>query len=145
MRHRPIVIVVMPRRLRRAYSNKKPVCLLGFVPYSPVRYWPITMPGITLTMPWGLNFRGSLTLEPEHKPAARHVLLMAQRVQQEKIACLLAEPGADAALARRIFGAQAFHMAVVDELFASTPRGPQGYAAAWNGMATAIERCLAGR
>lgn len=92
----------------------------------------------------GLNFRGSLTLEPEHKPAARHVLLMAQRVQQEKIACLLAEPGADAALARRIFGAQAFHMAAVDELFASTPRGPQGYAAAWNGMATAIERCLAG-
>ncbi len=92
----------------------------------------------------GLNFRGSLTLEPERKPGAQHVLLMARRVQQEQIGCLLAEPGADAALARRIFGAQPFRMAAVDELFASAPRGPQGYEAALASMADEIERCLGG-
>lgn len=92
----------------------------------------------------GLNFRGSLTLEPELKPGAQHVLLMARRVQQEQIGCLLAEPGADAALARRIFGAQVFRMAAVDELFARTPRSPQGYEAALAGMAAEIQRCLGG-
>jgi len=92
----------------------------------------------------GLNFRGSLTLEPEHKPGAQHVLLMARRVQQEHIGCLLAEPGADTGLARRIFGTEAFRMAAVDELFATTPRGAQGYESALAGMAAEIERCLGG-
>lgn len=90
----------------------------------------------------GLNYRGSLTLEPELRPGAQHVLLMARRVQQERIGCLLAEPGADEALARRIFGTRTFRTAAVDELFASTPRGPQGYEAALAGMAEEIRRCL---
>jgi zinc transport system substrate-binding protein len=92
----------------------------------------------------GLNYRGSLTLEPAQKPGAQHVLQMAHRIEQEKIACLLTEPGADMALAQRIFGAQAFRTAVVDELFASTPRGPQGYEAGLAGMAASIQGCLEG-
>lgn len=93
----------------------------------------------------GLNFRGSLTLEPELKPGAQHVLLVARRVQQEQIGCLLAEPGADLALARRVFGLQAFRMAAVDELFAATPRGANGFEAGMTAMADAIHHCLAGK
>lgn len=90
----------------------------------------------------GLNYRGSLTLEPELRPGAQHVLMMARRVQQENITCLLAEPGADMALAQRIFGRQAFRMAAVDELFASVPRGATGYETGVAGMAEEIRRCL---
>ena len=93
----------------------------------------------------GLNFQGSLTPEPELKPGAQHVLLMAQRVQKAQISCLLAEPGADTALARRIFGSRPFRMASVDELFASTPRGPKGYESALAGMAAEIQQCLNGK
>lgn len=91
----------------------------------------------------GLRFRGSLTLEPEHKPGAQHVLAMARRVQKEKIACLLTEPGADAALATRIFGQQPYRMAGVDELFVGVPRGASGYETGLARMADEIYRCLA--
>jgi len=90
----------------------------------------------------GLRFRGSLALEPGHKPGARHVLVMARRVQKEKIACLLTEPGADAALAARIFGQQPHRVAGVDELFVSVPRGVSGYEAGFTKMAEDIYRCL---
>lgn len=90
----------------------------------------------------GLRFRGSLTIEPEYKPGAQHVLAMARRVQKEKIACLLTEPGADAALATRIFGRQPYRMARVDELFVGVPRGAGGYEAGLTGMADEIYRCL---
>lgn len=92
----------------------------------------------------GLRFRGSLTLEPELKPGAQHVLLMARRVQQEKIACLLTEPGADAALAARIFGQQSYRIARVDEQFVGVPRGAHGYEAGLEKMADEIYRCLSG-
>lgn len=90
----------------------------------------------------GLRFRGSLTLEPEHKPGAQHVLAMARRVQKEKIACLLTEPGADAALATRIFGRQPYRVAGVDELFVGVPRGASGYETGLARMADDIYRCL---
>lgn len=93
----------------------------------------------------GLLHRGSLTPEPEQKPGARHVLEMAQRVQKEGIACLLSEPGADTALAARIFGRQAYRVAAVDELFVGVPRGPEGYAAGLQNMAGEIQRCLTGK
>lgn len=90
----------------------------------------------------GLAFRGSLTHEPEHKPGAKHVLAMAKRVQAEKIACLLMEPGADAALARRVFGAQPYRAVAIDELFTGAARGADGYEAGLSAMADAMAQCL---
>lgn len=92
----------------------------------------------------GLRFRGSLTLEPEHKPGAQHVQVMVRRVRQENIACLLTEPGADTALATLVFGKQAYRQAAVDELFVGVPRGANGYEAGFAQMAAAIYRCLGG-
>ncbi len=91
----------------------------------------------------GLNFRGSLTHEPEHKPGARHVLAISRRVQKEKIGCLLMEPGADPALARRVFGSQPYRAEGIDELFTGAPRAPRGFEAGLAAMADGLAHCLA--
>ena len=68
----------------------------------------------------GLNFRGSLLAGDESKPSAKHFLWLSQTIHQEKITCLLAEPGFDEALARNVFAGQPSRRVMVDELFVST-------------------------
>jgi zinc transport system substrate-binding protein len=90
----------------------------------------------------GLDYRGSLTLHDEGQPGAQHLWLMAQRVQQEKISCLLAEPGFNAALARHIFNKSPARFVAVDELFVGVPFTARGYENGLAQMADEIYRCL---
>ncbi|MFN3586531.1 MAG: metal ABC transporter solute-binding protein, Zn/Mn family [Moraxellaceae bacterium] len=92
----------------------------------------------------GLRFRGSLTHEPEHAPGARHVLAMRQRVTAENIRCLLLEPGADPALAARVFGTQPHRAVAIDEMFRAAPRGADGYVTGLSAMVDGMARCLGG-
>lgn len=89
----------------------------------------------------GLRYRGSLTLDAESKPGARHFQLMATRIREEKVDCLLAEPGFDAALAERVTGGQPLRMVPVDEMFTSAPMDARGYAAGLRQVAADIARC----
>lgn len=88
-----------------------------------------------------LQFRGSLTADAESKPGARHFQLMAKRISQEKIGCLLAEPGFDEALVKRVAGKNILRSVAVDEMFTEAEMSAEGYVQGLQKVATEIERC----
>lgn len=92
----------------------------------------------------GLRYRGSLTLDAESKPGARHFQLMVERIRTERISCLLAEPGFDKALAERVAGGRALRMESVDEMFTLAPSDATGYERGLAQMASEILRCTGG-
>lgn len=92
----------------------------------------------------GLNYRGAIVAGDEAKPSAKHFLLLSQKIRQEKIACLLAEPGFDAALARNVFAGQSARQIVVDEQFAAAPTSATGYEQGLVQMVDGIFHCLSG-
>jgi ABC-type Zn2+ transport system substrate-binding protein/surface adhesin len=131
----------MPRRFAARLQQQKAGLLARFRPLQ-------SRPLLAYHDAWhyfdhamGLNYRGSLnvgarTKSREHSMCCRWRIVLSKK----RLRVLLTEPGADMALAQRIFGAQAFRTAVVDELFASTrARGPQGYEAGLAGMAASIQ------
>jgi ABC-type Zn2+ transport system substrate-binding protein/surface adhesin len=69
---------------------------------------------------------------------------MSQRIQDEGISCLLAEPGFDEALARRAFAGRVASFTSVDEFFVAVPFDGKGYEAGLTQMADAIYHCLGG-
>jgi zinc transport system substrate-binding protein len=92
-----------------------------------------------------LQYRGSLMASPESKPGARHFLLMSQRLQRERIACFVGDPGFDRALAQQAFHGQPLRTVEVDELFATTALNSRGYEAGLTQAANAFYGCLAGK
>ncbi len=92
----------------------------------------------------GLRYRGSLTLDAENKPGARHFQVMVERMRSEKIGCLLAEPGFDKALAMRMAGGRPLRMESVDEMFTQAPSGATGYERGLEQIADGIMRCTDG-
>lgn len=93
----------------------------------------------------GLNFRGSLLAGDESRPGAKHFLLMAQRIRQEGLFCLLGEPGFDQALARHVFNDRAANLHEVDELFSQAPFDAGGYERGLAQLSQGIYHCLGGR
>lgn len=92
----------------------------------------------------GLSYRGSVVASAESKPSAKHFLLLSQKIRQEGISCLLAEPGFDEALARNVFSGRPARLVAVDELFAAVPSDATGYEAGLSLMVDGVYRCLAG-
>lgn len=88
-----------------------------------------------------LRYRGSLTLDAESKPGARHFQWMSTRIREEKITCLLAEPGFDAALVQRVAAGQSLRMVPVDEMFTAAPLKATGYEEGLRQAALEISRC----
>lgn len=93
----------------------------------------------------GLTYRGSLTAHEAGRVGARHFLQMSQRIQGEGVACLLAEPGFDAALARRAFAGRVASFTAVDEFFGAALFDGKGYATGLTQMADRIYLCLGGK
>jgi zinc transport system substrate-binding protein len=74
-----------------------------------------------------LQFKGSLTLDADSRPGARHFQQMANRIQQEKISCLLTEPGFDPSLVQRVQGKRRLPHVAVDEMLTQAPLSQDGY------------------
>lgn len=89
-----------------------------------------------------LQYRGSLMASPESKPGARHFLLMAQRIERERIGCFIGEPGFDRKLVQQASRGRAMPMAEVDELFAAAPLESEGFEKGLALIAAAVHRCL---
>ena len=85
----------------------------------------------------GLNFKGSISISPEQKPSAKHLLQLKQQVQQYQWHCLLTEPQFDKSLADKVFGATGRYT-MVDETFSQASSYEQGF----KQMADAIYNCL---
>ncbi len=92
-----------------------------------------------LEAPLGLRFAGALSAGHEQQAGAKHLGRIAQTIKTQKVGCLLAEPGFDAALAQRVFNGQPGRFVAVDELFV----GAASYEAGLKTMAAGIGRCLA--
>lgn len=112
------------------------------LPPGPRRYLAYHDAYQYLELPLGLSFAGAVTLGHEQAPGAKHLAQLAQRIRQEKIACLLAEPGFDPALAQRPFDGTPARFVAVDELFTKAPRSPQGYEQGLLGMVDGLRACL---
>ncbi len=85
----------------------------------------------------GLNYRGSISISPEQKPSAKHLLQLKQQVQKNQWQCLLTEPQFDKGLADKVFGTTGRYT-MVDETFSQANSYEQGF----KHMADAIYTCL---
>lgn len=93
----------------------------------------------------GLRFRGSLLSGDEDRPGAKHFVALSARIQAEKLACLLGEPGFDQALARHVFNGRPARLVQVDETFARAPMTAAGFEAGLSALGADVYRCLGGR
>ena len=93
-----------------------------------------------LDAPLGLHFAGAVTAGHEQPPGARHMAVVAAHIQTQHIQCLLAEPGFDPTLAKRVFNGNPARIVGVDELFAHATSYQQGL----ESMANGIKSCLGG-
>lgn len=85
----------------------------------------------------GLRFAGSLSVSPESRPGARHLLLMKQRLRERQVYCLVREPASNPALLRQVAVAGG-REAVLDETF----RKGSDFVQALTGLGMAMEQCL---
>ena len=85
----------------------------------------------------GLQYRGSISISPEQKPSAKHLLKLKQQVTQQGWQCLLTEPEFDKGLADKIFGQYGRYI-MIDETFSLAQSYEQGFGQ----MAQAIYDCI---
>ena len=90
-----------------------------------------------LEAPLGLHYRGSISISPEQKPSAKHLLKLKQQVAQQGLQCLLTEPQFDKGLADKIFGQYGRYI-MIDETFSLAQSYEQGFGQ----MAQAIYDCI---
>ena len=90
-----------------------------------------------LEAPLGLHYRGSISISPEQKPSAKHLLKLKQQVAQQGLQCLLTEPQFDKGLADKIFGQHGRYI-MIDETFSLAQSYEQGFGQ----MAQAIYDCI---
>lgn len=90
-----------------------------------------------LEAPLGLHYRGSISISPEQKPSAKHLLKLKQQVAQQGLQCLLTEPQFDKGLADKVFGNHGRYI-MIDETFNMASSYEQGFSQ----MAQAIYDCV---
>ncbi|HRH90409.1 MAG TPA: zinc ABC transporter substrate-binding protein, partial [Agitococcus sp.] len=90
-----------------------------------------------LEAPLGLHYRGSISISPEQKPSAKHLLKLKQQVAQQGLQCLLTEPQFDKGLADKVFGHHGRYI-MIDETFQVAASYEQGFGQ----MAQAIYDCI---
>lgn len=90
-----------------------------------------------LESPLGLQYRGSISISPEHKPSVKHLLTLKQQVSQQNLQCLLTEPQFDKGLADKVFGDHGRYI-MIDETFQVAASYEQGFGQ----MAQAIYDCV---
>lgn len=90
-----------------------------------------------LEAPLGLNYQGSISVSPEQKPSAKHLLQLKQQVKKYQWHCLLTEPQFDKSLADKVFGSAGRYM-MIDESFNQAHSYEQGFTQ----MAEAIYECV---
>lgn len=90
-----------------------------------------------LESPLGLKYQGSISISPEQKPSAKHLLHLKQQVAQQGLQCLLTEPQFDKGLADKVFGHHGRYI-MIDETFQVAASYEQGFGQ----MAQAIYDCV---
>ncbi len=76
---------------------------------------------------YGLQHSAALSVSPDRKPGARHLLAIRQQLSDEQIGCVFREPQYQPAVLGSILGEYAVTEGLLDPLAASVPVSVQGY------------------
>lgn len=87
---------------------------------------------------------GSVSLDPERPPGARRLAALRQRIQTGVVACLFRQPQFSPRLVDSLAAGLPVRVAVLDDLGADLPAGPELYESLLRGVATSLRDCLAG-
>lgn len=91
---------------------------------------------------YGLTPIGALAIDPDHKPSAKIMQALRERLRAEKAVCLFSEPQFDPALMRIVAEGTMARQSVLDPLGADLPRGPTLYPSLMRRLADALSACL---
>jgi zinc transport system substrate-binding protein len=92
-----------------------------------------------------LDAIGSITVDPEHPPGARRIAEIRAKIMAVKARCVFAEPEFTPTLVGTVVAGTGARTGVLDGLGAALPEGPELYPQMMDGLAQALEDCLAPR
>lgn len=93
---------------------------------------------------YDLAAAGSVTVEPDRAPGARRINELGQRIEQDNIVCIFAEPQFEPRVIHVVSEGTAARTAELDPLGAHIDPGPEAYFNLLRNMARDLEDCLAG-
>lgn len=87
---------------------------------------------------------GSVSLDPERPPGARRLASLRQRIEDGGVACLFRQPQFSPRLVDSLAAGLPVRVAVLDDLGAELPPGPEQYESLLRSLARSLRDCLAG-
>ncbi len=93
---------------------------------------------------FGLTVAGTITVSPDVPPGAQRIADLRERVQDDDVACIFAEPQFEPAVVRTIAEGTGVRVATLDPEGAGLEEGATLYDQLLRGLATAIADCVAG-
>lgn len=93
----------------------------------------------------GLLNVSAVVVDPSMPASARRVADLAQRVEAEKIGCMIGEPGFDQGVATRLFEKSRGNLVVIDPQLAGITIGRDSYTLALTHLADTLYGCMATR
>lgn len=92
-----------------------------------------------------LNSIGTVTLNPEYRPGAKHLDAVRRRVRQTDVRCIFREPQFQPSMLNVVVADTAMRVAVLDPLGASLEPGPDAYFKIVDKLSESLLACLAER
>ncbi len=93
---------------------------------------------------YGLNVRGSITVDPEQPPSARRLAEIRGTIEEVDAACVFAEPQFAPRLAETAVEGTGARLGTLDPLGADLPAGPEQYGRLMQGLADSYRDCVLG-
>lgn len=93
---------------------------------------------------YGLAFAGAVAVDPQRPPGAAHLRSLRDRMRDDAVACVFAEPQFRSGLIEAIVEGGEIRIGTLDPLGADIPPGPEHYFALMRRMAGSLAGCLAG-
>ena len=90
-----------------------------------------------------LNSIGTVTLNPEYRPGAKHLDAVRRRAEQRDVRCIFREPQFHPSMLNVVVADTAMRVAVLDPLGASLEPGPDAYFEILDQLSNSLSACLA--
>lgn len=92
-----------------------------------------------------LNVIGTVTLNPEYRPGARHLDAVRRRAGKSDVQCIFREPQFQPSMLNVVVADTAMRIAVLDPLGASQEPGPDAYFKIMEALSDSLTACLSER
>lgn len=91
---------------------------------------------------FGLNHAGSIAINPDRQPGARHLVGLRKMIKQRRISCIFSEPQFRPKLIRLIIEGSSTRIGTLDPVGARLKKGPELYVSLLRNNARAFISCL---